>query len=133
MRISHKLKEQDVTIHQLFGDNIISEEIEGQNIELLAPIHFLEGLKKLGINDFSELDVACLVNLLTRQELDDLILVNELDILRDTSKLRELISDMHANSQIQDTEEAKAEGEDQDLGDKKRKGINLDQIGDRSI
>lgn len=34
------------------------ETIGDQNIELLAPIHFIEGLKKLGIEDFSELEIA---------------------------------------------------------------------------
>lgn len=133
MRISHELKQQNFTIHQLFGENIMCEEIEGQKIELLAPIHFLEGLKKLGIDDFSELDVACLVNLLTRQELDDLILIDELDILRDASKLRELIADMHENSQHPVTTEEAKEEEVENPEGKKKKGMNFDQIGERSI
>jgi hypothetical protein len=45
MRISDELKKQDVSIKDLFKDNIMVETIGGQPIELLAPIHFIEGIK----------------------------------------------------------------------------------------
>jgi hypothetical protein len=58
VRISNELKDQNISIHELFKDNIMVEQIEGQEIELLAPLHFIEGLKDLGIDDFTELDIA---------------------------------------------------------------------------
>lgn len=58
IRISEELKKQNIEIKQLFEENIMVENIGDQTIELLAPIHFIEGLKKLGINDFSELEIA---------------------------------------------------------------------------
>ena len=136
MRISNELKEKNVTIHDLFNENIMSEDIEGQKIELLAPLHFIEGIRKLGINDFTELDIACLVNLLTRQELDDLILIDELEILKDTTKLRELIADMHEKSGVsaaQETEEKEEEEETPSPSKKKKRAINFDNLGHRSI
>ena len=39
---------------------------------------FLEGLKALELNDFSELDVACLMNILAKPQLENAILVEEL-------------------------------------------------------
>jgi hypothetical protein len=47
-----------VTIRQLYREDIIDEEIEGEKIELLLPLSFLEGLKRLEINDFSQLEIA---------------------------------------------------------------------------
>ena len=93
IRISDELKNKNLDIKQLFEENIMVENIGDQSIELLAPIHFIEGLKKLGIQDFTELEIAWLVNLLTRPELDDLILLEELNILRDNSKIRESVTD----------------------------------------
>ena len=130
MRISDELNKQNITIPELFKEEIMRETVEDQVIELLAPIHFIEGLKKLGIDDFSELEIACLVNLLTRPELDDLILVEELNILKDTNKLRESIGEMLDKSQSPNQDE-----ESRDLSNEKnkRKTINFNKVGDRSV
>jgi hypothetical protein len=58
MRISDELATKNLTIQDLFAENIMVEVIDDQKIELLAPIHFIEGIKKLGISDFSELEIA---------------------------------------------------------------------------
>jgi hypothetical protein len=46
--------------------------------ELLQPIGLLEGIKSLGIDDLEERDVAFLLRVLTKPELDGAILVEEL-------------------------------------------------------
>lgn len=129
VRISDALNRQNLSIHQLFAHNIMTETIEGQKIELLAPIHFIEGLKDLGITDFGELEIACLVNLLTRPELDDLILVEELNILKDNTKIRESVTEMlekTGNSPYKSDDGAHS-------GEKRRRGINFAKVGDRSV
>lgn len=113
------------------------ESIGDQDIELLAPIHFIEGLKTLGIDDFSELEIACLVNLLTRPELDDLILVEELNILKDNSKIRESVSEMldkSGQSPFRDRNDDQSEREGATSNERnKRRGLNFSKIGDRSV
>ena len=42
----------------LFQDSIIQEDIEGEKIELIFPDLFLDGIQKLGLTDFSDLDKA---------------------------------------------------------------------------
>lgn len=138
MRISDELAAKDMTIKDLFAEHIMVEVIEDQDIELLAPIHFIEGIKKLGINDFTELEIACLVNLLTRPELDDLILVEELNILRDTSKLRESIGEMLEKSNqspFRGHDEADLEEHERAASNERnrRKAMNFEKIGDRSV
>lgn len=135
LRISDELAKQKKTIHGLFKEHIMIEVIEDQEIELLAPIHFIEGIKKLGINDFNELEIACLVNLLTRPELDDLILVEELNILKDNSKIHESVSEMLNKSQqspYRDNEDEQLQQMSSNEKIKKR-GMNFDKIGDRSV
>jgi hypothetical protein len=50
-------------------------------LELLSPIGFLEGIKELGIVDLEEIEVACLMRVLTKPNLENAILVKELIII----------------------------------------------------
>jgi len=58
IKIAEELLNKKLTIRQLFKEDIIDEEIEGEKIELLLPLSFLEGLKRLEINDFSQIEIA---------------------------------------------------------------------------
>jgi hypothetical protein len=64
-----------------FNNFIIKEEIEGTALELLSPIGFLEGIKDLGIVDLEEVEVACLMRVLTKPNLENAILLKELIII----------------------------------------------------
>ena len=68
-------------MRQAFTNFIISEEIEGQSIELLSPIGFLEGIKELGITDLEEIEVACLMRVLAKPNLENAILLQELMVI----------------------------------------------------
>ena len=137
IRISDELKKKNITIQELFKENIMVESIGDQDIELLAPIHFIEGLKTLGIDNFSELEIAWLVNLLTRPELDDLILVEELNMIKDHSKIRESVSEMldkSGQSPFRERNEDNTEREGTTSNERnKRRGLNFSKIGDRSV
>ena len=50
-----------MTIRQVFQEHLFELEIEGQPVELLAPMGLLNGIKELGILDLSETDIACLL------------------------------------------------------------------------
>jgi len=63
---------------------VIKEKIEYEEvIELLSPIGFLEGVKDLGITDLEELEVACLMRVLTKPELENAIMLKELIVIMD--------------------------------------------------
>lgn len=61
----------------MFIDQIFETEIEGQAIEILSPMGLLDGIKELGINDLTEKEIACLLRVLTKPELDQAILFDE--------------------------------------------------------
>jgi hypothetical protein len=42
---------------------------------------FLEGVKQLGITDLQEIDVVCLMRILTKPDLENAILLQELIII----------------------------------------------------
>ena len=50
-------------------------------MELLSPIGFLEGIKDLGITDLEEVEVACLMRVLTKPALENAILLKELCVI----------------------------------------------------
>jgi len=58
IRIAEELLNKNITIRQLFKGEILEEEIEGEKIELLFPTSFLDGIQKLGITNFSDLENA---------------------------------------------------------------------------
>ena len=78
IKIAEQLLDKKVTIRELFEGEIISEEIEGQKIELLLPLSFLEGLKKLEINEFDQVEIGCLMNVLAKPQLENTIILDEL-------------------------------------------------------
>ena len=48
---------------------------------MLSPIGFLEGIKELGVTDLEEVEVACLMRVLTKPNLENAILVKELIVI----------------------------------------------------
>lgn len=52
-----------------------------QSIELLSPMGFLEGIKELGVIDLEEVEVACLMRVLTKADLENAILLKELIVI----------------------------------------------------
>eukprot|EP00347_Sterkiella_histriomuscorum_P007882 403347201 len=92
--IADAIIQSNKSVRESFKNYIIKEEFdEGQFIELLSPVGFLEGIKELGITDFEEIQVACLMRVLTKPELENAIMVKELIVIME-------------NFGIQDDEEA---------------------------
>jgi hypothetical protein len=47
----------------------------------MNPIAFLEGVKEVGMVDLTEMEAACLLRVLTKPELDNAIILNELILI----------------------------------------------------
>lgn len=81
VRIAEAIIGKGISVRQAFGGFIIKEDLEGQVLELLSPIGFLEGIKDLGITDLEEVEVACLMRVLTKADLENAILLRELIVI----------------------------------------------------
>ena len=82
VRIAEAIINAQQTVREAFGNYILREEFEeGQFVELLSPIGFLEGIKDLGITEFEEIEVACLMRVLTKPELENAIMLRELIVI----------------------------------------------------
>lgn len=76
--IAESLIKSGKSLRQIFQQYLITEVIEDTKIELLSPLNFLDGLKSLPDNHFSELEIACLMNVLAKPQLDNAILFEEI-------------------------------------------------------
>jgi len=103
IKVAEALLQHNISVKVLFQDEIVKEEIEGQEFELLLPLSFLEGLKALELNEFSELDVACLMNILAKPQLDNAILVDELVAIMENFGIVE--GEMNGPDDLQSQEE----------------------------
>lgn len=81
VRIAEALISKQKTVKKAFKNFIITEEVDDTQVELLSPIGFLEGIKDLGITDLEEVEVACLMRVLTKPNLENAILLKELMVI----------------------------------------------------
>jgi len=81
VKIAEAIIKSGLTVKKAFKNYIIREEVADTHIDLLSPIGFLEGIKDLGITDFEEVEVACLMRVLTKADLENAILLNELIVI----------------------------------------------------
>ena len=79
IRIAEELIQQNRTsIREVFKDHLYEMEIEDTVLELLPPEGLTEGIKKLGITDLTSKEEQYLLRVLTKPELDNNILMQEL-------------------------------------------------------
>jgi hypothetical protein len=80
-----------LTVREAFGKHILrgTSQETGEEMELIQPLGFLEGVQALGISDLEELDVACLMRILTKPDLDNTILLQELIIIMENFGIQE--------------------------------------------
>ena len=72
------IKQGRASIRDVFANQIFETMIGDDYVELLSPEGLLEGIKELGIDDLEEKEVTYLLRVLTKPELDQAILVEEL-------------------------------------------------------
>lgn len=81
VKIAEAIINKGQSVRLAFAKFIIQEDLEGQPLELLSPMGFLEGVKELGITDLEEVDVACLMRVLVKTDLENAILLRELIVI----------------------------------------------------
>ena len=90
MRIAEAIIQKGLSVREAFKKQIIKDVTAGgggddqeqpEEIELISPIGFLEGVKALGISNLEEIDVACLMRILTKPDLENAILLSELIVI----------------------------------------------------
>lgn len=71
----------------------------------MSPIAFLEGIKDLGMQDLTEMEAACLLRVLTKPELDNAIILNELVLIMENFGVVDTFEDDDEDDYEPDEEE----------------------------
>ena len=139
VRIANAILESGLSVRQAFQPFIIREEFEGETLELLSPIGFLEGVKDLGVTDFEEVEIACLMRVLTKADLENAILLRELIVIMDNFGIQD---DEGNENNAMDTSQNAADDSEakKSSGSKKKKkngaagaALDLSQLDEKSI
>ena len=78
VKLSDQLQEKGRSIRGVFTKYAEPEMFPDRTVlELLGPRAFLQGIKEVGIEDLQEFEVACLMRVLAKPELDSAIILNE--------------------------------------------------------
>lgn len=78
VRMADQMFNMKVSVRAAFKDHIFPVEVNGEPLELIKPMGFLEGVKTLGIDDLKEIEVTYLLKVLSKSELDGNIMLEEL-------------------------------------------------------
>ena len=82
IRMSELMLTRGRTVRGIFTKYSVPEMFPDRTIlELLNPISFLEGVREAGLEDLQEMEAACLMRVLSKPELDNAIILNELVLI----------------------------------------------------
>lgn len=79
LKVAHCFLIRGTTVNELFNNHITEVQFEEHRLPVISPEIFIEGLKVLEIENMTELELACLMNVLVKPQLENGILVEELE------------------------------------------------------
>ena len=62
--IAQKLAQKGITIQELYKDKVIKKTFEGEDLELLSQLDFINGIQSLELEGMQPLQYACLIQIL---------------------------------------------------------------------
>ena len=78
VRLAELMNEKGRTVRGVFTKFSVPEIFPDRTVlEIVSPAGFLEGMKEAGIEELQEFEVACLMRVLAKPDLDDAIILNE--------------------------------------------------------
>eukprot|EP00826_Nyctotherus_ovalis_P022284 TRINITY_DN17326_c0_g2_i1.p1 TRINITY_DN17326_c0_g2~~TRINITY_DN17326_c0_g2_i1.p1 ORF type:complete len:271 (-),score=83.97 TRINITY_DN17326_c0_g2_i1:75-887(-) len=100
LEIAEYMKQKNTSALALYKDVITKKKIGNTEIDVLTPLDFLNGLRKLGIDDLQSPDYTCLIKVLSMKDAERHIQVSDIvQLLEDygvievTSEEQELIGE----------------------------------------
>lgn len=81
---------------------------DGTVLELVPPRAFLEGVREVGFEDVTEMEIACLMKVLAKPELDGAVILNEFVLIMENFGVPTAAEeDEYENDYIADTDDEK--------------------------
>mgnify|MGYP006282938255 CR=1 FL=1 len=81
------------TVSNLYQNNIMEVKYQDTTLPIITPEVFIEGLKALEVDNITELELAWLMNVLVKPELQNGILIEELEsIIQNAPQILNMVS-----------------------------------------
>ncbi len=105
IKIADLIIAKEKTIRGIFNKYSVPEIFPDSTVlELLSPGGFLEGIKEVGIDDLQDFEIACLMRVLAKPELDNAVILNEFVMIMENFGVIESMDDEDNDDYIPDTE-----------------------------
>jgi hypothetical protein len=105
MKMADLMMEKGRTVRGVFTKYSIPEIFPDRTIlELLSPSSFMEGIKETGIEELQEFEVACLMRVLAKPELDNAVILNEFVMIMENFGVVDQMEDDENDDYIPDTD-----------------------------
>ena len=105
IRMAELMVQRGRTVRGIFTKYSVPEMFPDRTVlELLNPISFLEGVREAGLEDLQEMEAACLMRVLSKPELDNAIILNELVLIMENFGVMDQLDDDEAEDYMPDTE-----------------------------
>ena len=114
MKMADLLQAKGRTVRGIFTKYSVPEVFPDRTVlELLSPGGFIEGIKETGIDDLQEFEVACLMRVLAKPELDNAVILNEFVMIMENFGVMDHMEDEDIDDYISDTEQSVSQSIDQ--------------------
>ena len=105
IRMAELMLQRGRTVRGIFTKYSVPEIFPDRTVlELLNPITFLEGVREAGLEDLQEMEAACLMRVLSKPELDNSIILNELVLIMENFGVMDQMDEDDGEDYIPDTE-----------------------------
>lgn len=93
LKIAHTFMMKGATVMELYQPHVQQIQYEEHTLPIISPEIFVEGLKALEVDNVSEIELACLMNVLVKPQLENGILIEELEsIIENAPQILNLVS-----------------------------------------
>ena len=105
IRMAELMLQRGRTVRGIFTKYSVPEIFPDRTVlELLNPISFLEGVREAGLEDLQEMEAACLMRVLSKPELDNAIILNELVLIMENFGVMDQMDEDELDDYVPDTE-----------------------------
>ena len=107
IKMSDLMLKKGRTVRGIFTKDSVPEIFPDRTIlELLSPAAFLEGIKDTGLGELQEFEVACIMRVLAKPELDNSIILNEFVMIMENFGVMDTPDGDESDDYIPDTEQS---------------------------
>ena len=123
MKMADLMQEKGRSVRGIFTKYSEPEVFPDRTVlDLLSPGGFIEGIKETGIDDLQEFEVACLMRVLAKPELDNAVILNEFVMIMENFGVMDHMDDEDNDDYISDTQMSVSQSIDQTVEDKEKEG-----------